>query len=205
MTKDSTEGPRLSNFLTVLAGEIRRSREASRATYLEDGRKLIEAREHARRGEWGPFLAAASVSERSARDMMALARSGLTADGITELGGIRYALEWLREREKPATVASNGAPEPAESPALVLESPVAAGETRSVQASAAVPAKSDPRSATAPGPMTLYQWRRELAAIGDVLAPRIEAAVKAGEGIQLDAAEVAALARPPRRKRKAKR
>ena len=45
--------------------------------------------------------------------------------------------------------------------------------------------------------------RRELAAIGDVLAPRIEAAVKAGEGIQLDAAEVAALARPPRRKRKA--
>ena len=47
--------------------------------------------------------------------------------------------------------------------------------------------------------------RRELAAIGDVLAPRIEAAVKAGEGIQLDAAEVAALARPPLRKRKPKR
>ena len=33
----------------------------------------------------------------------------------------------------------------------------------------------------------------------------IEAAVKAGEGIQLDAAEVAALARPPLRKRKPKR
>ena len=47
--------------------------------------------------------------------------------------------------------------------------------------------------------------RRELAAIGDVLAPRIEAAVKAGEGIQLDAAEVAALASPPLRKRKARR
>ena len=46
--------------------------------------------------------------------------------------------------------------------------------------------------------------RRVLAAVGGVLAPRIEAAAKAGEGIQLDAAEVAALARPPRRKRKAK-
>ena len=37
-----------------------------------------------------------------------------------------------------------------------------------------------------------------------VAVPR-EAAAKAGEGIQLDAAEVAALARPPRRKRKPKR
>ena len=47
--------------------------------------------------------------------------------------------------------------------------------------------------------------RRALAAVGVVLAPRIEAAAKAGEGIQLDAAEVAALARPPLRKRKPKR
>ena len=46
--------------------------------------------------------------------------------------------------------------------------------------------------------------RRALAAVGVVLAPRIEAAAKAGEGIRLDAAEVAALARPPRRKRKPK-
>ena len=46
---------------------------------------------------------------------------------------------------------------------------------------------------------------RQLAAVGVVLAPRIEAAAKAGEGIQLDAAEVAALARPPLRKRKPKR
>ena len=47
--------------------------------------------------------------------------------------------------------------------------------------------------------------RRALAAVGDALAPRIETAAKAGTGIELDAAEVAALARPPRRKRKAKR
>ena len=252
MTKDSTEGrPVLSNRLADLAeraGEAalayRRGSIASIGAYLIAGELLSEARGESRRGQWGAVLDRAGIAPRTSRLMMQAARkvreTGADAATVHDAGGIQAFVAGREtdpdEAEKTALSAGNGDPEPDESPALVLESPVAAGETRSVQASAAVPAKSDPRSATAPGPMTLYQWRRargdctscgspadgavrcvpcaervsaqrakrrEFAAIGDVLAPRIEAAVKAGEGIQLDAAEVAALASPPLRKRKA--
>ena len=50
----------------------------------------------ARREEWGPFLEAAGVSARVARDMMSLSRAGMTPERLTELGGVRAALESLR-------------------------------------------------------------------------------------------------------------
>ena len=217
--------PALSNFLTVLAVEIagevaayKRSSTAAHIAYLSAGRKLLDARENAPRGQWAPFLAeCGGVEPRTARNMMALARAGLTADDVTAAGGVRAALESLRDRPQAETVSGNGTPSEGE-------------KTETVSAIEA------PKPA--PGPVSVYQWRRArglcvdcgepgdgkarctrhraavldadrrrraLAAVGVVLAPRIEAAAKAGEGIQLDADEVAALARPPLRKRKPKR
>ena len=106
MTKDSTEGPRLSNFLTVLAVEVagelaayKRSSTAAHRAYLAAGAKLLDARAAAKRGEWAPFLTACGddLDERTAQRMMQLARSGLTPDDVTAAGGVRGALESLRE------------------------------------------------------------------------------------------------------------
>ena len=255
MTKDSTEGPRLSNFLTVLAVEVagelaayKRSSTAAHRAYLAAGAKLLDARAAAKRGEWAPFLTACGddLDERTAQRMMQLARSGLTPDDVTAAGGVRGALESLAQRRNPSPVTAIEAPEPAEPHSHAHASPVMGGDERPAAVLAPETRttgttegpKSDPAPAPVLAPMTLYQWRRargectscgapadgavrcpgcvervsaqrakrrELAAIGDVLAPRIEAAVKAGEGIQLDAAEVAALASPPLRKRKARR
>lgn len=274
-------GPALSNYLSVLAVEVagevaafKRSSTAAHVAYLAAGAKLVEARAHARRGEWGAFLARCGIEARTARDMMACARAGLTPDDLTAAGGVRGALEALRAAavravegaaaldagEKTATVAAIASPAEASNPpeiegiagangagrpALAQESGLAPGELRSVQAGAppagAIPHRSalqerqaadsaadgDPtlESGPARGP-TLYQWRRamglctscgepsggaarcpgcaralagrraraaELARIGRDLAPRIEAARRAGRGVRLTAAEVARL------------
>ena len=118
-------GPALSNYLTVLAVEVagevaayKRSSTAAHAAYLEAGAKLAEARAVARRGEWTPFLAAAGVEPRTARNMLALAKSELTPEKVTALGGVRAALESLRDADaaaKPETVSAIEAPQPPQS------------------------------------------------------------------------------------------
>ena len=87
--------PRLSNWLTVQAGAV----AGELAAYKRSSRQ------------------AAGVESRTARDMMTLARSRLTASQVHRHGGVRGALEALREtasdaldagdveKEKPATVA----------------------------------------------------------------------------------------------------
>ena len=107
-TKDSTEGgPALSNYLTMLAVEIagqiavyKRSSTAANRAYLTAGAKLLEARKAARHGQWAPFLEACGIEIRTARNMMTLARAGLSADEVTAAGGVRGALESLRETAK---------------------------------------------------------------------------------------------------------
>ena len=110
--------PPLSNYLTVLADEVRgevaafkRSSTAAHQAYLTAGTKLADAREAARRGQWGPFLEACGISERVARNMMALARSGLNAEEITERGGVQASIESLRSKgpgeEKPESDSGN--------------------------------------------------------------------------------------------------
>ena len=144
MTKDST-GPALSNYLAVLAVEIagevaayKRSSTAAHVAYLTAGAKLLDARENAPRGQWAPFLAACGgVEPRTARNMMALARAGLTADDVTAAGGVRAALESLRDRPQAETVSGNGTP----------------GEGEKTETVSAI-------EAPAPGPMSVYQWRR---------------------------------------------
>ena len=96
--------PVLSRSLTVQAADVaveaaafaRTSLEAHRA-YLEAGRRLVVARGECRPGEWGRFLEAAGVEPRAAADMMMLSNAGVSAERVTELGGVRAALESLRE------------------------------------------------------------------------------------------------------------
>lgn len=113
-------GPGLSNYLTVLAVEVagevaayKRSSHAAHVAYLEAGRKLADARECARRGEWAPFLEACGIEERTARNMMILARAELTPEAIEERGGIRASLESLRAPvREPETVSDCEGPDP---------------------------------------------------------------------------------------------
>ena len=96
--------PVLSRSLTVQAADVaveaaafaRASLEAHRV-YLEAGRRLVVARGACRPGEWGRFLEAAGVDSRTAADMMMLSNAGLSAERVTELGGVRAALESLRK------------------------------------------------------------------------------------------------------------
>ena len=107
--------PILSDYLTGQAADVaieaaafaRASVEAHRV-YLEAGRRLVVARGACRRGEWGPFLEAAGLDSRTAADMMMLSRAGLTAERVTELGGVRGALESLREAAAGAVEVAEG-------------------------------------------------------------------------------------------------
>ena len=111
-TKESTEGgPALSNYLTMLAVEVagqiavyKRSSTAANRAYLTAGAKLLEAREMAPHGQWATFLEACGIETRTARNMMTLARAGLSADDVTAAGGVRGALESLREAAKAVLV-----------------------------------------------------------------------------------------------------
>lgn len=93
-------GPVLSNRLAHLAGEARtaartyrRSSAQAMAAYVAAGKVLAEARESARRGEWSAVLAVAGVEERTALNMMRLARGGWTGETVTAAGGVRVALD----------------------------------------------------------------------------------------------------------------
>jgi hypothetical protein len=69
---------------------------------LEAGQHLVEAREECKHGEWLPFLERAGIHERQARRLMQVARSGLKSDTVSDLGGIKGALDFLSKREKAA-------------------------------------------------------------------------------------------------------
>ena len=60
---------------------------------------LLEARKVAEHGEWAPFLEQAGIPERTARRMLRIARAGFNSVTVTELGGIRAALEFIAAME----------------------------------------------------------------------------------------------------------
>lgn len=93
--------PLQSNFLASLAVDVRADMTAyRRATieahraYLRAGKRLVEARGEAKRGEWGPFLSACGISERTARNMIRIARGGWHPKTLTAIGGVRTALDF---------------------------------------------------------------------------------------------------------------
>lgn len=91
-----------SNLLTDLSHRIRQASGRAKAAsvdsaeqHLVAGRLLIEAKVECPHGEWGAFLKMAGVHDRQARRLMQLAHSGLKADTVSEMGGIKAALESL--------------------------------------------------------------------------------------------------------------
>lgn len=68
---------------------------------LEAGHALVQAKAECKHGEWLPFLERAGIHERQARRLMQLANSGLTSDTVSDLGGIKGALEFLSRRRLP--------------------------------------------------------------------------------------------------------
>lgn len=162
-------GPALSNYLAVaaveIAGEVAAYKRSSRAAHvalLNAGRKLVDARESARRGQWAPFLEACGIEARTARNWMTLARAGLTPDDVTAAGGVQGAIDRLRAEKAesnsaiaspdpdPKSPESEGetARDPAERRSLVQESALGKGETRSVQADAPREPERAPRGRT---------------------------------------------------------
>ena len=96
-----------SNRLADLSARIREAcdRAASASIQapeqsLEAGRLLIVAKKGCKHGEWLPFLEMTGVHERQARRLMQLARSGLKADTVSDLGGVKAALEYLGENKQ---------------------------------------------------------------------------------------------------------
>ena len=110
-------GPVLSNRLTVLAaearasfGDYRRDSRASGEAYVATGARLLEARKTAKRGQWGPWLAAAGIEERTARNLLAIARGGWTGEALADAGGVAAALRVQAWRERLADGAPVSAP-----------------------------------------------------------------------------------------------
>ena len=66
-------------------------RRSAVGKYILAGEHLLEARKVAAHGEWGPLLDEFGLTPPTAWRMMRLAESGLTADAVIELGGIREA------------------------------------------------------------------------------------------------------------------
>ncbi|WP_156465138.1 hypothetical protein [Mesorhizobium sp. Root552] len=98
----------LSNNLADLAERVKLENERSAAAHLSAidsalsaGSLLIDAKEQCKHGEWGSFLSRAHVHERQARRLMQLARSGLTSDMVSDIGGFKAALDWLGRVKLP--------------------------------------------------------------------------------------------------------
>lgn len=101
-------GPILSNALADLAERVRATVEAqaeaersSAVKALDAGEMLLQARAETSHGAWGAFLERARVHERQARRLMRLARSGIKPDTVSDLGGVKATLAWMRGLSLP--------------------------------------------------------------------------------------------------------
>lgn len=106
MALPSLPDQRLSNSLTAIADDVRRTNHAAEqaerdaiAHALEAGRLLCEAKEQCPHGQWLPFLERAGVPERKAQRLMKLHRGRLQSDFVSYLGGVSPALTFLRYRD----------------------------------------------------------------------------------------------------------
>ncbi|MBB5754342.1 hypothetical protein [Prosthecomicrobium pneumaticum] len=118
----------LSNALADLAEQVKLANEqfllARRTTAesaLRAGGLLIDAKDRCAHGEWLPFLKRAGINERTARNFMTLARSGIKPDTVADLGGIRAALEHLARERAEAAIREESAELKAEEAVLQAE------------------------------------------------------------------------------------
>jgi hypothetical protein len=98
----------VSKELMKLAEHIRPAREAFAEadkrrieSALEAGRLLCQAKNDCPHQQWLAFLTLADIYERQARELMLLARAGLTAHVVSEIGGIDAALAYLVKARLP--------------------------------------------------------------------------------------------------------
>jgi hypothetical protein len=98
----------LSNALADLAERVKlanvASAEAERSAIesaMKAGELLCQAKAETAHGQWTPFLERAGVHERQARRLMQLSRSGLKPDTVSDLGGLKATLEWMKDRRLP--------------------------------------------------------------------------------------------------------
>lgn len=102
-----------NNRLSALAGEIRaahdalqRSAEVTAERALSLGTLLVEAKDKVKHGEWSVWLAAnTTISDRSARGYMQLARSGAKTATVAEIG-LRASLAALSRRADDESTGS---------------------------------------------------------------------------------------------------
>jgi hypothetical protein len=96
------------NRLTALAGQVsdlhRQVTDHTRAAAekaLQAGAALLEAKRLLPHGQWGTWLARAGINDRTAQRYMRLARSPLTSDIVSDLGGVSPALAFLSRWKAP--------------------------------------------------------------------------------------------------------
>ena len=82
-------------ILNELAERAARAYGQSLDNWVRAAYVLREAREVAEHGEWSQFLEHAGIPERTARNMLRIARAGLKTETVSVLGGIRAALDYL--------------------------------------------------------------------------------------------------------------
>ena len=188
-----------SNYLPSLAADVRetvsrfkRSSLEAHQAYIEAGGKLVEARGECRlRGQWGAFLQVAGVDGRTARNMMTLARAGLTAGQIFRHGGVRGALEALRAAAAGAVEAAgealDGGDVGAEKAETVSGNADSEPEPRSSE-SARIPDDLDERRAAVQREIEADRERENIQRIAEgvkrELAPRAHAPVEPPVGLQ---------------------
>lgn len=121
------------------AGYVRykRSSRESIEAFLETGHILLDIRPSCRRGQWKESLERANIEARTARYMIAIARSGATVDEIIDAGGLRSFRESLSKKPEPGS--ANDAGETDDTPPTGPEAPAPAGPTVHVTADGAPP------------------------------------------------------------------
>lgn len=99
----------LSNSLADLAERIKGVNEAAQAAQrqtiekaFEAGFLLCQAKEQCAHGEWTPFLERTGIHDRQARRLMQIASCGLGIGHVSEIGGIRAALDYIGKLALPA-------------------------------------------------------------------------------------------------------
>lgn len=217
--------PPLSNRLADLAeragNAFRRggAKSIEAATeYLESGKLLAEAKDECGHGLWLPFLERAGVAARTAQRLMQLAKSGMTAETLAQLG-LRAAAASLAEPRNTPRVAHLKAdaspesiegvePSPDTPPAPQLGLPMTGGGAASPSAERSRARRAVLKSQglcvdcgePADGHTRCLTCRKTNAKKGrrgrrlsKSLDPRLEEAARKGTGLELTPAEVAEL------------
>ncbi|MEJ5025947.1 DUF3102 domain-containing protein [Brucella anthropi] len=98
----------LSNVMADLAEQVKETVLASKDAHrqsiekaIDAGYQLVRAKSCCQHGEWLPFLERAGVHERQAQRLMKLAQACLKPDTVSDLGGIKAALEYASLRRLP--------------------------------------------------------------------------------------------------------